>query len=74
LTKQDNPGALFQSYRSEEPEKQQVQLPLMPFPEQVMHNYARLGVSFKAQRQGYSREKLTILIVVKNGSLKELRD
>jgi error-prone DNA polymerase len=72
LTKRDHPELLFEGQRQDEPEEKQVELPLMPFPEQVMHDYARTDLSLKAHPMRFLREKLGLLKAVENRKLKEL--
>jgi error-prone DNA polymerase len=72
LTKRDHPELLFEGQRPDEPEEKQVELPLMPFPEQVMHDYARTDLSLKAHPMRFLREKLGLLKAVENRKLKEL--
>jgi error-prone DNA polymerase len=72
LTKRDHPELLFEGHRPDEPEEKQVELPLMPFPEQVMHDYARTDLSLKAHPMRFLREKLGLLKAVENRKLKDL--
>jgi error-prone DNA polymerase len=72
LTKRDHPELLFEGQRPDEPEEKQVELPFMPFSEQVMHDYARTELSLKAHPMRFLREKLGLLKAVENRRLKEL--
>jgi len=70
----DRPVVLFEGQQSESVKEVQIQLPLMTEGEQVVQDYAAIGLSLKNHPVGLVREKLGLLRNTKIGDLKTMKD
>ena len=70
LSVKDKPIALFSGKPEDNPAEENIQLPLMPPAEQVLHDYAAVSLSLKAHPVSFLRTKLDMLYVVKSDKLK----
>lgn len=74
LSVKDQPQALVAGIRERNIVEDNIQLPLMPAPEHVLHDYASVSLSLKAHPVSFLREKLTLLHSKKSNELKNGRN
>lgn len=70
----DRPVALFENQPSESKLEQQITLPLMSKAENVIQDYASTALSLKAHPVSFVREELSLLKVLSNKKLDEVKD
>lgn len=70
----DRPVALFENQPSESKLEQQITLPLMSKAEHVIQDYASTALSLKAHPVSFVREELSLLKVLSNKKLDEVKD
>ncbi|WP_461453365.1 error-prone DNA polymerase [Mucilaginibacter sp.] len=70
----DKPIGLFTGQQSESVKETQMSLPFMSPAENVVQDYAAIGLSLKAHPVSFTREKLTLLHVTATNDLNTLKD
>ena len=70
----DRPIALFEGKADNSQHEVQIQLPLMPKSEHVVHDYAHTGLSLKAHPVSFIRRELSMMHIASTKAANELKD